>query len=100
MLLDATQDVEAMYLLMDYQNTEPFIDLNIRNKKTTKTGGGSIGKQGRGTEKLAAYISGFPLRGEDASIRQIGVTEQMNNKQPLILSSVMKLRQVISPPTA
>lgn len=39
MLLDAAHDAEAIYHLMDHQNIEPFIDLNTRSKKNTKTGG-------------------------------------------------------------
>ncbi len=39
MLLDAAHDAEAIYLLLDHQNTEPFIDLNNRSKKNIKTGG-------------------------------------------------------------
>ncbi len=37
MLLDAAHDAEAIYLLLDHQNIEPFIDLNTRSKKNTKT---------------------------------------------------------------
>jgi len=37
MLLDAAHDSEAIYHLMDHQNVEPFIDLNSRSKKNTKT---------------------------------------------------------------
>ena len=37
MLLDAAHDAEAIYHLMDHQNIEPFIDLNSRSKKNTKT---------------------------------------------------------------
>ncbi len=37
MLLDAAHDAEAIYLLLDHQNTEPFIDLNNRSKKNTPT---------------------------------------------------------------
>jgi hypothetical protein len=39
MLLDAAHDAEAIYLLLDHQNAEPFIDLNNRSKNNTKTGG-------------------------------------------------------------
>ena len=39
MLLNAAHDAEAIYLLLDHQNIEPFIDLNKRSKKNTKTGG-------------------------------------------------------------
>ena len=39
MLLDAAHDAEAIYHLLDHQNIEPFIDLNTRSKKNTKTGG-------------------------------------------------------------
>ena len=39
MLLDAAHDAEAIYHLMDHQNIEPFIDLNNRSKKNSKTGG-------------------------------------------------------------
>ncbi len=39
MLLDAAHDADAIYRLLDHQNTEPFIDLNCRNKKNTKTNG-------------------------------------------------------------
>jgi len=39
MLLDAAHDAEAIYLLLDHQNAEPFIDLNDRSKKNTKTAG-------------------------------------------------------------
>ena len=39
MLLDAAHDAEAIYLLLDHQNTEPFIDLNNRSKNNTKIGG-------------------------------------------------------------
>lgn len=37
MLLDAAHDAEAIYLLLDHQNIEPFIDLNNRSKKNTVT---------------------------------------------------------------
>ena len=37
MLLDSAHDAEAIYLLMKHQNIEPFIDLNNRSKKNTKT---------------------------------------------------------------
>lgn len=37
MLLDAAHDAEAIYHLMVHQNIEPFIDLNSRSKKHTKT---------------------------------------------------------------
>ncbi|EGL82337.1 transposase IS4 family protein [Caldalkalibacillus thermarum TA2.A1] len=39
MLLDAAHDAEAIYLLLDHQNIEPFIDLNTRSKKNTEIGG-------------------------------------------------------------
>jgi hypothetical protein len=39
MLLDAAHDAEAIYLLLDNHNIEPFIDLNNRSKKNTKTDG-------------------------------------------------------------
>lgn len=38
-LLDAAHDAETIYQLMVHQNIEPFIDLNTRCKKNTKTGG-------------------------------------------------------------
>ena len=38
-LLGAAHDAEAIYHLMVHQNIEPFIDLNSRSKKNTKTGG-------------------------------------------------------------
>jgi len=37
MLLDAAHDAEAIYLLLDHQLIEPFIDLNNRSKKNTAT---------------------------------------------------------------
>lgn len=37
MLLDAAHDAEPIYLLLDHQNIEPFIDLNPRSKKNTAT---------------------------------------------------------------
>jgi hypothetical protein len=40
MLLDAAHDAEAIYLLLDHQNIEPFIDLNNRSKKNTPTDSG------------------------------------------------------------
>ncbi len=36
-LLDSAHDAEAIYQLMKHQNIEPFIDLNDRSKKNTKT---------------------------------------------------------------
>jgi len=36
MLLDAAHDADAIYHLLDQQNTESFIDLNCRSKKNTK----------------------------------------------------------------
>jgi len=39
MLLDAAHDAEAIYRLLDHQNTEPFIDLNCRSKKNIKASG-------------------------------------------------------------
>lgn len=39
MLLDAAHDAEAIYLLLDHQSIEPFIDLNHRGKKNTATEG-------------------------------------------------------------
>lgn len=38
MLLDAAHDAESIYLLLDQQDIEPFIDLNNRSKKNTATG--------------------------------------------------------------
>lgn len=35
MLLDAAHDAESIYLLLEHQGMEPFIDLNIRSKKNT-----------------------------------------------------------------
>lgn len=35
MLLDAAHDAEAIYLLLDHQGMEPFIDLNVRSKKNS-----------------------------------------------------------------
>ncbi|MFD0717713.1 transposase [Paenibacillus sp. GCM10027626] len=37
MLLDAAHDAEAIYLLLDHQKIEPFIDLNNRSKKNMAT---------------------------------------------------------------
>ena len=37
MLLDAAHDAEAIYVLLDHQNAEAFIDLNKRGKKNTTT---------------------------------------------------------------
>lgn len=37
MLLDAAHDAEAIYMLLDHQSIEPFIDLNNRSKKNTAT---------------------------------------------------------------
>jgi hypothetical protein len=39
MLLDAAHDAEAIYLLLDHQHIEPFIELNTRSKKSTETKG-------------------------------------------------------------
>jgi hypothetical protein len=36
-LLDAAHDAEAIYLLLDHQHIEPFIDLNNRSKKNSAT---------------------------------------------------------------
>lgn len=33
MLLDAAHDAEAIYMLLDHQSMEPFIDLNNHGKK-------------------------------------------------------------------
>ncbi|WP_235332387.1 hypothetical protein [Paenibacillus terrae] len=35
MLLDAAHDAESIYLLLEHQGMEPFIDLNVRSKKST-----------------------------------------------------------------
>ncbi len=35
MLLDAAHDAESIYLLLEHQGMEPFIDLNVRSKKNT-----------------------------------------------------------------
>ncbi len=37
MLLDAAHVAEAIYLLLNHQHIEPFIDLNNRSKKNTAT---------------------------------------------------------------
>jgi hypothetical protein len=37
MLLDAAHDAEPIYLLLDHQHIEPFIDLNKRGKKNSAT---------------------------------------------------------------
>lgn len=37
MLFDAAHDAEAIYLLLDHQQIEPFIDLSARSKKNTST---------------------------------------------------------------
>jgi hypothetical protein len=41
MLLDAAHDAEPIYLLLQYQGMEPFIDLNVRSKKNTASTGAS-----------------------------------------------------------
>jgi hypothetical protein len=41
MLLDAAHDAESIYLLLEHQNMEPFIDLNVRSKKNTASKGPS-----------------------------------------------------------
>lgn len=50
MLLDAAHDAEAIYLLLDHQNIEPFIDLNNRSKKNTAT-----------TSDIQIYPTGIPI---------------------------------------
>lgn len=35
MLLDTAHDAESIYLLLDHQGMEPFIDLNVRSKKNS-----------------------------------------------------------------
>jgi hypothetical protein len=39
MLLDAAHDAESIYLLLEHQGMEPFIDLNVRSKKNTVSKG-------------------------------------------------------------
>lgn len=39
MLLDAAHDAESIYVLLDHQGMEPFIDLNVRSKKNTVSQG-------------------------------------------------------------
>ena len=39
MLLDAAHDAESIYLLLEHQGMEPFIDLNVRSKKNTASKG-------------------------------------------------------------
>lgn len=41
MILDAAHDAEPIYLLLEHQGMEPFIDLNIRSKKNLPGKGGS-----------------------------------------------------------
>jgi hypothetical protein len=41
MLLDAAHDAESIYLLLEHQGMEPFIDLNVRSKKNTASKGSS-----------------------------------------------------------
>jgi hypothetical protein len=35
MILDAAHDAESIYVLLEHQGMEPFIDLNVRSKKNT-----------------------------------------------------------------
>lgn len=41
MLLDAAHDAESIYLLLEHQGLEPFIDLNVRSNKNTASKGAS-----------------------------------------------------------
>lgn len=41
MLLDAAHDAESIYLLLEHQGMEPFIDLNVRSKKNKESKGAS-----------------------------------------------------------
>ncbi|WP_364145331.1 hypothetical protein [Paenibacillus sp. LPE1-1-1.1] len=41
MLLDVAHDAESIYLLLEHQGMEPFIDLNVRSKKNTASKGAS-----------------------------------------------------------
>jgi hypothetical protein len=42
MLLDAAHDAESIYVLLEKQGMEPFIDLNVRTKKNSPTNGSSV----------------------------------------------------------
>lgn len=70
MLLDAAHDAEAIYLLLDHQNIEPFIDLNHRSKKNTAT-----------NSDIQISLTGIPICPKGNEMKPNGFDKSQNRRK-------------------
>jgi len=70
MLLDAAHDAAAIYLPLDHQKIEPFIDLNNRSKKNTAT-----------DSDIQISLTGIPICPMGKEMRPNGYDKSQNRRK-------------------
>ena len=70
MLLDAAHDAEAIYLLLDHQHIEPFIDFNNRSKKSIAT-----------NSEIRISPTGIPICPNGREMRSNGYDKSRNRRK-------------------
>lgn len=72
MLLDAAHDAESIYLLLDHQGMEPFIDLNVRSKKSIA---------GKGTSDIQISPKGIPICPKGNLMKPNGMDRKLHRRK-------------------
>lgn len=72
MLLDAAHDAESIYLLLEHQGMEPFIDLNIRSKKNI---------QSKGSSDIKISPEGIPICPNGNWMRPNGIDRKLHRRK-------------------
>src|SRR5206468_3817962 len=72
MLLDAAHDAESIYLLLEHQGMEPFIDLNVRSKKKTPS---------KGSSEIQISPTGIPICPKGKKMKPNGTDRQLHRRK-------------------
>ncbi len=72
MLLDAAHDAESIYLLLEQQGMEPFIDLNVRSKKNTAS---------KGTSDIQISPKGIPICPNGKEMNPNGTDRKLHRRK-------------------
>lgn len=72
MLLDAAHDAESIYLLLEHQGMEPFIDLNVRSKKNSAS---------KGSNDIQISPTGIPICPKGNLMKPNGTDHKLHRRK-------------------
>lgn len=72
MLLDAAHDAESIYLLLEHQGMEPFIDLNVRSKNNTTS---------KGANDIQISPKGIPICPKGKEMKPNGTDRKLHRRK-------------------